>query len=77
MTMGKDRKRQYRELKREVKKRGNRQRRHFFKDQLRDNPEEAHLMDWNFEGKTRSESLNGMDTANQIYVQKNLTDFAD
>lgn len=67
--MGRDRKRQYRELKREVKKRGNRQRRHFFKDQLRDNPEEAHLLDWNFEGKTCSEALNGMDNTTSHEVQ--------
>lgn len=67
--MGKDRKRQYRELKREIKKRGNRQRRHFFKDQLRDNVEDAHLVDWTFEGKTCSKSLNGMDKKHGYEVQ--------
>jgi hypothetical protein len=36
----------YRQLKRDIKRNGNRSRRNFFKRQLRDNPEEAHWYEY-------------------------------
>lgn len=69
--MKKDRKRYLRETKREIKRRGNHQRRQFFKEQLRINPDEAHLTDWVFEGKTKSESLNGSDLLGQTNLINN------
>jgi hypothetical protein len=53
-------KRQQRKLKREIKQAGNKKRRLQLKNDLRDNPEEAH---WNEPsvGKQSSELLNGLD----------------
>jgi hypothetical protein len=53
-------KRRHRELKREVKKAGNRKRRQHLKRALRDNPEEAAHTEFDF-GRDSSESLNGND----------------
>jgi hypothetical protein len=53
-------KRQYRKLKRDVKKAGNKRRRQFLKRELADNPEEAPHSEFDF-GDTSSAGLNGMD----------------
>lgn len=53
-------KRELREHKREVKRRGNKHRRQKLKRDLRDNPEEAHLSLPSF-GRHSSEVLNGVD----------------
>src|SRR5262249_58072907 len=50
----------YRTLKRDVKRAGNKRRRHFLKRELRDNPEEAPHSEFDF-GDTSSEALNGLD----------------
>jgi hypothetical protein len=53
-------KRKHRELKREVKKAGNRRRRQHLKRDLRDNPEEAAHTEFEF-GRASSAGLNGID----------------
>ncbi len=53
-------KRKIRELKRALKKRGNKHRRHQLKRNLADNPEDA-ANDVEQLGRHRSESLNGID----------------
>jgi len=53
-------KRRYRQLKRDIKKAGNRKRRQHLKRQLHDNPEEAAHPDFDF-GRDSSASLNGND----------------
>jgi len=55
-----DDKRLYRKLKRDVKRAGNRQRRHHLKQELRDNPEEAANTVFDF-GKSSSAAMNGID----------------
>jgi hypothetical protein len=55
-----DDKRRHRQMKRDIKKAGNRARRQQLKRQLDDNPEEAHLAEPSF-GRNSSESLNGID----------------
>jgi hypothetical protein len=55
-----DRKRDLRQLKREIKKAGNRKRRQSLKRDLRDNPEEAPHSPIRF-GRNSSSSLNGFD----------------
>jgi len=55
-----DRKKQLRELKRQIKKDGNRSRRRHLDRQLKDNPEEAHWDEYNFKHKS-STKLNGID----------------
>ena len=54
-------KRILRELKRVVKKAGSKHRRRAFKEQLRDNPEEAAHAEETF-GRHSSEGLNGLDS---------------
>jgi hypothetical protein len=58
-TMNDD-KRRHRQLKRDIKKAGNRARRQQLKRTLADNPEEAHLAEPDFGGNS-SEPLNGAD----------------
>src|SRR5690606_15284626 len=53
-----DEKRKLRQLKRDIKKAGQRKRRHKLKRALRDNPEEAHLAEESF-GPYSSAHLNG------------------
>ena len=53
-------KRKMRELKRAIKKRGNKHRRHSLKRQLADNPEEAAVVEETF-GRHSSVNLNGQD----------------
>jgi hypothetical protein len=53
-------KRRHRELKRDVKKAGNRKRRRYLKRQLEDAPEEASHPEFEF-GRASSEGLNGND----------------
>jgi len=53
-------KRQQRKLKREIKQAGNKKRRLELKNDLRDNPEEAHWSEPTV-GKKISEALNGLD----------------
>lgn len=53
-------KRELREQKREVKKKGNRHRRQQLKRSLRETPEEAHLAEPTV-GRHRSADLNGLD----------------
>ncbi len=55
-----DRKRELRELKRAIKRAGNRKRRQTLKRDLRDNPEEAAHTEFEF-GRDSSTGLNGMD----------------
>jgi hypothetical protein len=55
-----DDKRLHRQHKRDIKKAGNRARRHQLKRSLADNPEEAHLAETDFGGNS-SEWLNGND----------------
>ncbi len=55
-----DRKRELRELKRAIKKAGNRKRRQTLKRDLRDNPEEAAHTEFEF-GRDSSTGLNGID----------------
>ena len=50
----------YRNLKRTIKKTGNRKRRRSWKEALDDHPEEAHWDEYDF-GRESSEWLNGMD----------------
>lgn len=50
----------YRDLKRCIKKDGNKKRRAFYKQNLLENPEEAHLCEFDF-GESNSEQFNGMD----------------
>jgi hypothetical protein len=58
-VMDKDKK-HYRKLKRQVKKAGNKSRRAHLKRDLADNPEEAHLSEYDF-GNQSSATMNGMD----------------
>jgi hypothetical protein len=53
-------KRRYRQLKRDIKKAGNRARRRHLKRELTDNPEEEAQADFDF-GRKSSASLNGND----------------
>lgn len=53
-------KRQFRKLKRDVKRAGNKRRRQHLKRDLQDNPEEAAQSEFDF-GRNSSEVLNGMD----------------
>lgn len=55
-----DDKRKLRELKRAVKRKGNKHRRHSLKRQLRRDPEEAHLAGEDL-GGSESRSMNAMD----------------
>lgn len=55
-----DDKRQIRNLKRAIKRRGNKHRRHELKDQLREAPDEAHLAEEDLGGR-ESRRLNGLD----------------
>jgi hypothetical protein len=55
-----DDKRRHRQMKRDIKKAGNRARRQQLKRQLDDNPEEAHLAEPSI-GRNSSEPLNGID----------------
>ena len=55
-----DDKRQHRQLKRDIKKAGNRKRRRHLQRQLRDNPAEAAEADFDF-GRDSSAGLNGID----------------
>jgi hypothetical protein len=56
----KDDKRFYRNLKKSIKKAGNRKRRQHLKRALTDNPSEAHETEFSF-GRDSSACLNGMD----------------
>jgi hypothetical protein len=58
--MDQDKKRELRQLKREIKRAGGKHRRRQLKQGLVDNPEEAHRDEPNL-GKFRSEELNGFD----------------
>jgi hypothetical protein len=53
-------KRQLRKLKREVKRAGGKRRRQELKRDLADNPEEAHLKEFEF-GRDTTTGMNGMD----------------
>lgn len=53
-------KRQFRKLKRDIKREGSKRVRRRLKDELRDNPDEAHEAEVDF-GKLTSEPLNGLD----------------
>ncbi len=53
-------KRRYRQLKRDVKRAGNKRRRLHLKRDLADKPEEAHHSEFDF-GRDSSQGLNGMD----------------
>jgi hypothetical protein len=53
-------KRQFRQLKRDIKRAGNRKRRRHLQRELRDNPEEAARTDFDF-GRNSSAGLNGND----------------
>lgn len=53
-------KREYRRLKREIKKAGNRDMRNFFKRQLNKNPEEAHWDEYDY-GQKSTKGMNGQD----------------
>jgi hypothetical protein len=53
-------KRQWRQLKRELKRAGNKRRRRYLKRELTDNPEEAAFTDFDF-GCNSSAGLNGLD----------------
>jgi hypothetical protein len=57
---GSDDKRFYRDLKRKIKKAGNKKRRRLEKQELADNPGEAHWTEYEY-GRNSSEWLNGMD----------------
>jgi hypothetical protein len=56
----KDDKRRQRQMKRDIKKAGNRTRRRQFKRALDENPAEAHFEEGTF-GRNSSEPLNGLD----------------
>jgi len=58
--MNHDDKRRLRQLKRNIKKAGNKRRRQHFKRALTDHPEDAHLDEADF-GRHSSASFNGMD----------------
>lgn len=58
--MSKDDKRQLRNLKREIKKAGNKRRRRFLNRALADQPEFAHEAEFEF-GRDTSAGLNGID----------------
>jgi hypothetical protein len=53
-------KRQFRKLKRDIKRAGNKRRRQHFKRELTDNPEDAPYSEFDF-GHNTSTGLNGMD----------------
>ena len=55
-----DDKARHRQLKRDIKKAGNKRRRLHFKRALHDSPDEAHEAEFDF-GRDSSEGLNGMD----------------
>jgi len=57
---GGDDKRFYRDLKRKIKKIGNKRRRKAEKKALQENPDEAHWLEYDY-GQNSSEWLNGMD----------------
>ena len=58
--MNDDKKREFRNLKRVIKRAGSKHRRRDLKRQLRDNPEEAAFHEENF-GRNSSAGLNGLD----------------
>ena len=64
-------KKMLREIKRLLKKAGNRHRRRQFNKGLIDNPEEAHLDEENL-GKHRSDVMNGMDKK-EVFVKDSIT----
>jgi hypothetical protein len=53
-------KRQFRKLKRDIKRTGNKRRRRHFKRELTDNPEQAPFSEFDF-GNDSSATLNGLD----------------
>jgi len=55
----KDNKRLLREIKRGIKKDGNRSRRNYLKRQLEKNPDDAHNDEYNFDSNNSSKPLNG------------------
>lgn len=58
-----DKKRFYRNLKRQLKKAGRRKRRRALKEDLAENPEEAHWSEHEY-GRSSTEWLNGLDRRN-------------
>ncbi len=56
-----DEKRFYRNLKRDIKKAGNKKRRNHLKRSLTDHPEEAHWDEYNIHSRDSSTWLNGFD----------------
>ena len=56
-----DQKKFYRDLKRDIKKAGNRQRRNYLKRALLENPAEAHWDEFEFGQSSSSKWLNGID----------------
>jgi hypothetical protein len=59
-----DNKREFRQLKREIKKAGNRKMRRQLQRELRDNPTEAQWTEFDY-GMFSSKSLNGIDRKNE------------
>jgi hypothetical protein len=53
-------KREFRKLKRDIKRAGNKRRRKYLKRELLENPEEAPYSEFDF-GRTSSQGFNGMD----------------
>lgn len=58
--MDQDKKRELRQLKREIKRKGGKVRRHQLKQSLIENPEEAHTVEADF-GRFSSAPMNGID----------------
>lgn len=51
---------EFRELKRDIKRAGNRKRRRFYQKELTTNPEETHWSEFDY-GRFSSEKMNGVD----------------
>jgi len=62
--MKKDDKRFYRQLKKQIKKTGNKKRRRFYKENLENNPAETHQNTYDY-GHDQSSALNGHDGPNR------------
>lgn len=70
MGFGQDDKRRYRKLKKQLKRAGNKKIRHEFKDQLREDPNNAHMNDQPGYGQCETKHMNGMDEGKQDFGER-------
>jgi hypothetical protein len=70
MGVGQDDKRKYRKMKRTLKQAGNQKVRRQVKDQLRDDPNNAHLNDEPGYGHCETKYMNGMDQGKEDFGER-------